>query len=328
MKDIRMSKDLIAIKVENLSKTFKIWEKGQRTIKDSILRFYQQKGNVRKIQALKDINFEVKKGEFFGIIGRNGSGKSTLLKVLMGAYKPDAGSKISIEGKVIRLAMGLGFDGNLSARENIYINGSVLGLSFKKIGLIFQEIIDFSDLHDFVETPVKHYSSGMMAKLKFAIALHAEADIFLMDEIFGGVGDISFQQKSSERFNQSILQGRTIIFVSHGLRHVEKFCDRVMLLNHGDQIAIGKPSEIIPLYKSYFEADDEEPQEKKKNKREEKFKKIIKKKTLKIQSLKKEKREINLLKKKLERQNNFLKKQKVKLKSKIVLQKNKLKQTD
>jgi len=250
-----------AVIVENLNKTFSVRERTNKTIRDSLLRFYQQKGERRHIKALDNINFSVKEGEFFGIIGRNGSGKSTLLKILIEAYRPDKGSKIITNGKMIRLALGLGFDKNLSARDNIYINGSVLGLSFKKIGKIFDTIIEFSELKNFVDTPIKHYSSGMEAKLKFAIAIHAEADIFLMDELFGGVGDVSFQKKSQKVFKETILNGRTIILVSHNKTIVQEFCHRVLLLDRGKQIAIGPPSEIIPMYEKLFDEEKTTKQE-------------------------------------------------------------------
>ena len=264
-----MGKKDWAIKVKNLNKTFKVREKGSRSIRDSILRFYQQKGDIREIEALKDINFEVKKGEFFGIIGRNGSGKSTLLRLLMGSFQANEGSIIKTNGKMIRLAMGLGFDGNLSARDNIYINGSVLGLSFKKIGSIFNEIIKFAELEDFVDTPVKHYSSGMQAKLKFSVARYAEADILLMDELFGGVGDIAFAHKSQKVFNESILAGKTIVLVSHSLNIIANNCSRVLLLDKGNQIKIGPPEEIIPRYEAMFEEELKERNEVKERRKEE-----------------------------------------------------------
>jgi len=248
-----MSKSKYALKVKGLNKTFVIREKGKRSIKDNILKFYQQKGDLREINALIDINFEVKKGEFFGIIGRNGSGKSTLLRLIMGSFNADAGSVIKSKGRMIRLAMGLGFDMNLSARDNIYVNASVLGISFKKIGTIFHEIIEFAELEKFIDTPVKHYSSGMVAKLKFSIAKYAEADILLMDEIFGGVGDISFQHKSQKVFKDKIIAGKTIILVSHNLSIISEYCTRVLLLDRGKQIAVGPPEEIIPMYEELFE---------------------------------------------------------------------------
>jgi len=237
--------------VKGLTKTYNLARKESRTIKDLVLRpFKRNEDNYFK--ALTDINFSINKGEFFGIIGRNGSGKSTLLNCLMGSIPPDKGSFIKTKGKMIRLALGMGFDPNLSARDNIYVNGSILGLTFKRIGLIFDDIIGFAELEKFVDTPIKQFSSGMMAKLKFSIAIYAEADIFLMDEFFGGVGDISFRRKSNKVFNETFLDGRTIIHVSHQLETIRKHCNKVLLLNHGQQICVDTPEVVIPMYNQLF----------------------------------------------------------------------------
>ncbi len=245
-----MNSDVV-IKVENVSKTFYVAENNQDSIRDRVFNIF--KGNSkREIKALQNINLEIKRGEFFGIIGRNGSGKSTLLKLIMGAFPPDKGGKITTKGKMIRLALGMGFDPNLSARDNIYINASILGLTFKRIGLIFDDIIGFAELEKFVDTPVKFYSSGMRSRLTFAIAVHAEADIFLMDEFFGGVGDISFRKKSEEVFKNAFLDGRTIIHVSHQMKTIREHCDRVMFLNGGEKIKIGNTNEVLPFYQAQF----------------------------------------------------------------------------
>lgn len=243
--------DDIVIKLENVSKTFYVRESNVDSIRDRIFNIFKS-NNQREIKALQNVNLEIKRGEFFGIIGRNGSGKSTLLKLIMGAFPPDEGGIIETNGKIIRLALGMGFDPGLSARENIYINASILGLTFKRIGLIFDDIIGFAELEDFVDTPVKFYSSGMRSRLSFAIAVHAEADIFLMDEFFGGVGDISFKEKSEEVFRKSFIDGRTIIHVSHQLRTIENHCNRVLMMNNGIAEAIGSVQEILPLYKQQF----------------------------------------------------------------------------
>ena len=223
------------------------------TIRDRFTKIFTKEAKIiKEIKALQDINFAVNKGEFFGIVGRNGSGKSTLLNLLIGSIRPDKGSVIKTRGKMIRLALGMGFDPNLSARDNIYVNGTILGLTFKRIGLIFDDIIGFAELEDFVDLPVKKYSSGMLSKLKFAIAIHAEADIFLMDEFFGGVGDESFKAKSTEVFNNTFLDGRTIIHVSHQLQTVAKHSQRVLILDKGKQVSIGEPTETLELYRSLF----------------------------------------------------------------------------
>ncbi len=236
------------IEVRDLSKTFSIREESVTSIRNLILNFKRLKTKKHLVHALRDINFDVKKGEIVGIIGRNGSGKSTLLNLIMGSLKPDPGSTIETRGRMIRLALGMGFDPNLSARHNIYVNGSILGLTFKQIGHIFYDIIDFADLRDFIDTPLKFYSSGMKSRLAFAIAVNARADIFLMDEFFGGVGDASFQEKSKKVFESAFLDKRTILFVSHSLKNIEKFSDRVLLINKGEQLAFGKPKEVIKEY--------------------------------------------------------------------------------
>jgi ABC-type polysaccharide/polyol phosphate transport system ATPase subunit len=241
------------ITVKNLNKTFVTRTNAVSSIRDRFTKVFSRgSGNIQEVKALKDINFEVQKGEFFGIVGRNGSGKSTLLHLLLGSIYPDQGSIIKTKGKMIRLALGMGFDGNLSARDNIYVNGTILGLTFKRIGLIFDDIIGFAELEEFVDLPVKKYSSGMLAKLKFAIAVHAEADIFLMDEFFGGVGDESFRTKSTKVFNNTFLDGRTIIHVSHQLKTISEHSQRLLVLDRSEQLHVGDVEEGLDIYRSLF----------------------------------------------------------------------------
>lgn len=241
----------LVIEVKNLKKTFYVSE-GGRTIRESVTNIFSRGNSSKKIEALKGINFEVKRGEIFGIIGRNGSGKSTLLNCLMGSIPFDKGGSIKTKGKILRLALGMGFDGNLSARDNIYVNGTILGLTFKRIGLIFDDIIEFAELENFVDVPVKNFSSGMMTKLKFSIAVHAKADIFLMDEFFGGVGDESFKKKSQDVFKDTFLNGQTIILVSHSLDNIAKTCDRAMILNNGNQLTIDDGKTAVAKYRHFL----------------------------------------------------------------------------
>ncbi len=238
----------VVIRLENVSKTFKLKENNTDSIRDKIFGLFNN-SNLRELKALQNVNLEIRKGEFLGIIGHNGSGKSTLLKIIMGAFPPDKGGVVEVNGKIIRLALGMGFDPNLTARENIYVNGSVLGLTFRKIGGIFDQIIAFAELENFVDTQVKFFSSGMRSRLAFAVAVHAEADIFLMDEFFGGVGDLSFKKKSEEVFQTAVVEGRTIIHVSHQLKTIEKHCDRVLLLDKGQVAGLGTPEEVLPIYR-------------------------------------------------------------------------------
>tara|TARA_Y200000002_G_scaffold362924_1_gene350520 strand:- start:1356 stop:2138 length:783 start_codon:yes stop_codon:yes gene_type:complete len=244
---IEKNKDDVIV-LKNVSKTFSIREKKQNTIRSKIAGFFGG-SNKRKICAVKNVSLKVKKGEFLGIIGRNGSGKSTLIHLMTGAYPVDKGGFSLIKEKYMRLSLGMGFNQELTARQNIYVNASIMGLTFREIDEKFNEIIEFSELKNFVNTKIKFFSKGMKSRLSFAIAIHAKADIFLMDEFFGGVGDERFKSKANEVFKQSILEGRTIIHVSHGLGTIKQYCDRVVLMEKGEIYAIGNPEDIIPIYK-------------------------------------------------------------------------------
>lgn len=226
-----MSQSVILLK--NVSKTFYIREKANDSIRKKLFSFFDKNNGLRKLEALKNVNLDIKKGEFIGIIGHNGSGKSTLLKIMIGALQADQGGLVETKGKIVRLALGMGFDPELSARDNIYLNGSIMGLTFRQIGQKFDQIIDFSGLHNFIETPLKFYSSGMVSRLAFAIAMHVEADILLIDEFFGGVGDQDFREKSDKVFRESIIQGKTIVFVSHELDIVKQYAHRIFEFSGG-----------------------------------------------------------------------------------------------
>lgn len=239
-------KSEVAISLKNVSKTYIVDERGN-TLRERVLNAFSTKGK-KKIEALKDISFEVKKGERFGVIGRNGSGKSTLLQIMNKALHPNKGGIVEFSGSAIRLALGMGFESQLTARQNIYLNSSVLGLRIKEIDKIFDHIVQFAELEDFVDTPVKFYSSGMKSKLMFSIAVHAKADIFLMDEFFGGVGDVKFKAKSDDLFNKKILGDSTIVIVSHSMNVINQYCQRAMLLEKGELITIGEPAMVIQKY--------------------------------------------------------------------------------
>ena len=247
-----MESKKVVIHLKNINKTFKLKDASTDSIRDRIFSIFSD-SKLRSLKALQNVNLDIYKGEFFGIIGHNGSGKSTLLKIIMGAFPPDEGGEVEVNGKIIRLALGMGFDPNLTARENIYINGSVLGLTFREIGEAFHQIIEFAELENFVDTQVKFYSTGMRSRLAFGVAIHAKADIFLMDEFFGGVGDISFRKKSEEIFQKSVVEGRTIIHVSHQLQTIKRHCNRVLLLHQGQVVTIDTPEVVIPLYRQLME---------------------------------------------------------------------------
>jgi ABC-type polysaccharide/polyol phosphate transport system ATPase subunit len=208
--------DNIAIKLENVNKTYTIHDRGN-TIRDRVFSIFTGKKN-RKIHALHGINVEIYKGEFFGIIGLNGSGKSTLIQIMNKAIPPDRGGSVTINGKAMRLALGMGFHDELSARQNVMVNSSVLGMSIKECKSKMDEIISFAELNDFIDTPVKYYSSGMKSKLMFSIAVNARADIFLMDEFFGGVGDINFRKKLMRFSTNVLLKGKPLFMLAISLK--------------------------------------------------------------------------------------------------------------
>jgi len=236
----------IAIKVEHVSKSFKIPQERRNTIRERILSF-SKKMSYETFNALEDVSFEIKKGEFFSIIGRNGSGKSTLLKILAGIYTPDQGS-ITINGEISPfLELGVGFNPELSGKDNIYLNGTLLGLTKKEIDRSYNKIVEFSELERFIHLKVKNYSSGMQVRLAFSVAIHANKEILLLDEVLA-VGDANFQVKCFEVFHKIIAEGRTIIFVSHDLNSVQKYSDRVLLLRNGDTDILGDPDVVIANY--------------------------------------------------------------------------------
>lgn len=240
------------ISLENINKTFSVRNRQALTIRERLQLLFSKGSSQQLIHALSDINLTINKGETFGIVGRNGSGKSTLLNVMMESIRPDKGGIVKTKGKMIRLALGMGVDPNLTARENIYVNGSVIGLSFKRIGEKFDSVINFAGLEEFVDTPVKFFSKGMKQRLLFSIAMHVETDIILLDEFFGGVGDQDFKKKSDEAFRQVILEGRTIVIVSHSMAIINKYCGRVAWIHKGRIRELGNPHTVLNNYKNHF----------------------------------------------------------------------------
>lgn len=222
-----MKKTDPVIQFKNVSKQF-ILQK-QKTFKELLPAFLQGKETKKKFWALKDINFTVKRGEALGIIGPNGSGKSTILKLITGVMSPTKG-KITVNGKVSPLIeLGAGFHPELSGRENIYLNGSILGLSQKEIQKNFKKIVDFAELWDFIDQPIKHYSSGMYMRLGFSIAIHVNPEILIIDEILA-VGDTAFQKKCFTKMEEFKKQGITIIYVSHNLNSIINFCQNCLFI--------------------------------------------------------------------------------------------------
>jgi len=225
------------ISVENVSKIFNVPHEKKNSIKDYFLNPFHKTKN-EAFKALDNVNFNVKKGEFIGIIGRNGSGKSTLLKILAQIYAPTKG-KIVINGSLVPfLELGVGFNPELNGRENIYLNGTILGMSRKFLKEKFNEIVDFAEIREFIDLPVKRYSSGMLVRLAFSVAVQARADIYLLDEILA-VGDISFQKKSLSKMEELLSGGATVVLVSHAVASVKQYCKRIIILEHGEVIFNG-----------------------------------------------------------------------------------------
>jgi len=235
-----------AIVVDRVSKSFRIPHQQYSTLKERAL--HPLRPNTSDVfDALKDVSFSVEKGEFFGIVGRNGSGKSTLLKCLAGIYGVDAGW-IGVEGRVSPfIELGVGFNPDLTARDNVLINGVMLGLPRKHAKERFDHVIEFAGLEEFVDLKLKNYSSGMSVRLAFSVAVLVDAEIIIVDEVLA-VGDAAFQQKCFEEFQRMKDEGRTIVFVTHDMGMVERFCDRAMLIEKGEIVEMGEPLSIARRY--------------------------------------------------------------------------------
>jgi ABC-type polysaccharide/polyol phosphate transport system ATPase subunit len=242
-----MDKD-IAIKVEHLSKTFRIPHEKVSSVRGAVVSAFKT-GGYEEFKALDDVSFEVKKGEFFGIIGRNGSGKSTLLKILAGIYQPDYG-KVHVNGMISPfLELGIGFNPELSGRDNIYLNATVLGMTKKQIDEKFDAIVAFSELERFIDQKLKNYSSGMQVRLAFAVSIHANRDILLMDEVLA-VGDSNFQAKCLAEFVKYKEMGKTVVLVSHDVETIRRYCNRAMLVRYGNVRMIGNAEDVVQEYYS------------------------------------------------------------------------------
>ncbi len=236
----------IAIKVENVSKIFRIPHKKITSVQGLFLNMFR-KNSHEEFNALSDISFKVKRNEFFGIIGQNGSGKSTLLKILAGIYQADKGN-VKVNGMISPfLELGIGFNPELSGRDNIYLNATVLGLSRKQIDEKFADIVAFSELERFIDQKLKNYSSGMQIRLAFSVAIHVDCEILIMDEVLA-VGDRNFQNKCLDEFNKYKKEGKTVLLVMHDIEIIQKYCDRAMLIQNGRIIKIGKANEVTREY--------------------------------------------------------------------------------
>lgn len=236
---------MLAIHAKNISKTFHITEDSHNTVKHRLFNMFNPPRN-KAVEAVKMMNFEVNKGECVGIIGRNGSGKSTLTRILAGVYRTDTGY-LKINGSTLLMNLGVGMSHELTARENIYISASVLGLKIKEIDTIFDQIVSFAELEEFVDTKIKYFSSGMVARLSFSIAVNAGADIMFLDEIFA-VGDMKFQDKAIKVFESSWIEGKTVVLISHSMDVIQKYCTRTAYMKHGKLEYFGNTDKAIELY--------------------------------------------------------------------------------
>ena len=237
------------IEVNNVSMRFNMAKEKHESLKEYFLAAVQGKLQFEEFYALRDVSLKVEKGEFYGLIGLNGSGKSTLLKVIAGVYKPSMGS-VTVNGSFAPLiGLGAGFDMDLTARENIYLNGTVLGLTPKYIDSKFDEIVEFSELRDFLDVPLKNYSSGMVSRIAFSIATITKPDILIADEILS-VGDFMFQEKCEKRMAELMSGGTTVILVSHSIDQIERMCDRVTWLEKGRVRMTGTTAEVCAAYKA------------------------------------------------------------------------------
>lgn len=235
-----------AIKVEDVNKIYKLYDKKSDRLLDAL--GFSKKKRYTEHRALKDVGFEVKKGETIGIIGTNGSGKSTILKIITGVVTPTSG-KVEINGRISALLeLGAGFNQEYTGIENVYLQGSMIGFTKEEIDSRLDAILEFADIGEFVYQPVKTYSSGMFVRLAFAVAINIDPEILIVDEALS-VGDVFFQNKCYKKFEEFKQLGKTIIFVSHDLGSINRYCDRVVLLNKGDKVAEGNPKEMINLYK-------------------------------------------------------------------------------
>ncbi len=238
------------IKIENVSMKFNLEIEKDFSMKQAFVNLFTKKKKKKKNEdfwALKDVSFNIGKGEVVGLIGSNGAGKSTLLKVVSGVMKPTKG-KVKVKGVISpMIELGAGFDGNLTARENIYLNGAILGYSKEFLDDKFDEIVEFSELKDFLDVPVKNFSSGMTAKLAFSIATIVNPEILIVDEILS-VGDIKFQEKSKKKMLEMIKGGTTVLYVSHSLQSIKELCTKVVWLEHGKVVKMGDTNKICDAY--------------------------------------------------------------------------------
>lgn len=237
----------IAVKVEHVSKSFKLPTEATKSFRTTLVNRFRGIKGFTEQQVLKDINFEVYKGDFFGIVGRNGSGKSTLLKIISQIYVPEKG-QVTVDGKMVSfIELGVGFNPELTGRENVYMNGAMLGFTKEEINAMYDDIVDFAELHDFMNQKLKNYSSGMQVRLAFSVAIKAQGDVLILDEVLA-VGDEAFQRKCNDYFMERKDSGKTTILVTHDMGAVKKYCNRAVLIEDGLVKAYGEPFDVANQY--------------------------------------------------------------------------------
>ena len=237
----------IAVKVDHVSKYFKLPTEATNSLRTALVNRFKGIKGYKEQHVLKDISFEVEKGDFFGILGRNGSGKSTLLKIISEIYVPEKGT-VTIDGKLVSfIELGVGFNPELTGRENVYMNGAMLGFSTAEIDAMYDDIVDFAELHDFMNQKLKNYSSGMQVRLAFSVAIKAQGDILILDEVLA-VGDEAFQRKCNDYFQERKKSGKTTILVTHDMGAVKKYCNKAVLIENGLVKAIGDPFDVSDQY--------------------------------------------------------------------------------
>ena len=241
----------VALKVEHVSKNFKLPVERAGSLKNMLFNWLRGIRGYRTQEVLKDITFDIKQGEFFGIVGKNGSGKSTLLKLISQIYTPNTGT-IEVDGKLVPfIELGVGFNPELTGRENVYLNGAMLGFSNDEIDAMYDDIVEFAELGDFMEQKLKNYSSGMQVRLAFSVAIKSQGDILVLDEVLA-VGDEAFQKKCQNYFFEAKRNKKTVILVTHSMPDVRRYCDRAMLIQDGYIAKIGDPDEIADAYSDSF----------------------------------------------------------------------------
>ncbi|HFI0148710.1 TPA: ABC transporter ATP-binding protein [Streptococcus suis] len=242
-----MTEKNIAVKVDHVSKFFKLPTEATQSLRTTMVNRFRGIKGYKEQHVLKDISFEVEKGDFFGILGRNGSGKSTLLKIISQIYVPEKGS-VTVDGKLVSfIELGVGFNPELTGRENVYLNGALLGFSREEIDAMYDDIVDFAELREFMNQKLKNYSSGMQVRLAFSVAIKAQGDVLILDEVLA-VGDEAFQRKCNDYFQERKKSGKTTILVTHDMGAVKKYCNKAVLIENGLVKALGDPSDVANQY--------------------------------------------------------------------------------